>query len=101
MAHAVAAVGPMKGARVLAFMVQWNTAREALGDEWPADGIEAQVRAYCAWWRVSERTGWNELSRFRAVWPEEETPSGLMDALMASWDRSRGVRGLGSVALPA
>jgi hypothetical protein len=101
MAHAQAQLGMLKGARVLAFMVSWETARSALGDEWPATGVEAQVRAAAAWWREAERTTWYQLARFRECFPGEETPSRLMDELAAEWDRSRGVRGLGAVALPA
>lgn len=92
-------VGQLRAGRVLAFMIAWQTARRALGDEWPAEGVEAQVRAYSAWWRQSERNGWRELDRFRQVWPDETTPSALMDAAASSWDERRGVQGLGAVVV--
>jgi len=100
MAHAVGQLGPLKGARVVAFMVSWEVARQALGDEWPADGIEAQVVAHSRWWRESTRTTWRDLARFRECFDGEDTPTRLMLAVAGNWDRARGVHGLGSVALP-
>lgn len=94
-------VGSLRAGRVLAFMVAWETARASLGDEWPADqGISAQVYAYGAWWRESERTAWRELERFRAAFPDEQTPTRLMDAAAAArWDRRHGVAGLAALQL--
>ena len=97
---AVRRVGVVQGGRAVAVLVQWDTALQAMGDEWP-EGIEAQVQAYADWWRVAERTGWNDLRRFRAAFPGEETPARLMAAARDVWDERRGVRGLGAVALPA
>ncbi len=99
--QAGARVGVWKAGRVLAFMVQWETARASLRDDWP-DGLSAQVAAYSEWWRDTERTGWNELRRFRAAFPGEQTPTRLMEAAAAArWDRRRGVAGLGAVQLAA
>lgn len=98
--YAAARVGQVRAARVIAFMVQWNTARIDLGDEWPTEGIEAEARAYADWWRLSERTAWRELARFREVFPDEPTPTRLLHLLRAE-QRRRGVAGLGSAPLPA
>jgi hypothetical protein len=93
-------VGLVRAGQVLSAMIAWEVAREALGDEWP-DGIEAQVQAYSAWWRQSERTGWRELSRFRAAFPGESTPTRIMGLSRDAWDERRGVAGLGAVKLAA
>ncbi len=102
MAHAVAELGPLKGARVVAFMVAWETSRSALGDAWPVDaGVDVQLGAHADWWRESKRTAWRDLRRFRACFPGEDTPTRLMVQVGAQWDRARGVRGLGGLPLPA
>ena len=94
-------VGTVRGAKVLAFMIVWEMAREAVGSEWP-EGIGAQVRVYSEWWRQDVRTGWRELARFREAFPGESTPTRLMQAAKrARWDERRGVRGLGAVELRA
>lgn len=99
---AVRRVGVLQGSRAVAVMVQWHTVRAAMGDEWPADGtVSDRVRVCADWWHVTERTAWNELRRFRAAFPGEETPERLMTAAQASWDERRGVAGLGSAPLPA
>jgi hypothetical protein len=96
---AVRRVGMLQGSRAIAVMLQWETARDALGEDWP-HGVEAQVRAYADWWRFAERTGWNDLRRFREAFPGEDTPERLSRLAMAEWDRRRGVKGLGAVPYP-
>jgi hypothetical protein len=94
-------VGQLRAGRVLAFMVSWQLARRSLRDEWP-DRLSDQVRAHATWWRESERSAWRDLQRFRDCFPEEESPSRLMDAAeAASWDARGGVQGLGALPLPA
>lgn len=100
LAVAIGRVGVWKGTRSVEFMVAWQLAREALGDDWPEhDGVTAELRAYATWWRHKERTAWNDLARFRVAFPEEATPSRLMGLAAGSWERSRGVQGLGAVPL--
>lgn len=101
MEAAIRNAGVMKGSRAVTVMIQWSMARESMGDAWPAEGIEAQVRAYSDWWRHSERTGWNDLARFRAAFPGESTPERFLDFARAQWDERRGVKGLGALPLPA
>lgn len=94
-------VGALRAGRVLGFMVAWEMARAALGDDWPGDdGISAQVAAYADWWRESERTAWRNVDRFRAAFPGEDTPTRIMAAAAAArWDQRHGVAGLGAVRL--
>lgn len=91
---AVRRVGPLKGARVLAFMVAWDVVRRELGHEPTLD-------EYAEWWRVSKRTAFREQAQFRKCFPAESDPARLMDAARGAWDERKGVRGLGNVALPA
>lgn len=97
LAIAIERRGVVGGARVLAFMVGWAQARAELAEDWPRDGVEAQIRAYSKWQRVTERTGWNELVRFREVWPDERTPSRLLDEVHGRWQTAGGVADLGAV----
>lgn len=90
--------GSRRGARVLAYLIAWQTARDALGEDWPTTGITAEVEAYTEWWNQPLRTSWDELERFREVFPGQ-SPSQLLDQLQ--WDRRRGARALGAAPLPA
>jgi hypothetical protein len=102
LAVAIAQAGVWKGTRAVEFMVAWQTARESLNDEWPEhDGVTAQLYAYRDWWRQAQRTAWRDLERFRAAFPGESTPSHLVDVALAakSWDRQRGVQGLGAAVV--
>jgi hypothetical protein len=91
---AVMRVGLLKGPRVVAFMVAWSIAERELGHE-------PTLAEYREWWNESERTAYREQALFRECFPGESTPSRLMAVLAEAWDERRGVRGLGSVPLPA
>lgn len=90
---AVRREGPLRGARVLSFMVAWDVVRQEL-DHAPT------IEEYAEWWKLSIRTAYREQASFRKCFPTESDPTRLMDAARASWDERKGVRGLGSVALP-
>ncbi len=87
-------VGTLRAGRVLAFMIQWRIAEEALGH---APSIEE----FMAHWAESERTAYRHQAHFRAAFPGFQTPSPLLDAVEAQWDRARGADGLGAAVLAA
>ena len=91
---AMARVGIRRGAKVLAFMIAWNLVRSELGRE-------PDIEEYAEWWRTSIRTAYREQAMFRDAFPGETNPARLMDAAQGAWDEKKGVRGLGSVAVPA
>lgn len=91
---AASRVGTWRAYRVIAFMVEWQIARESLGVE------TLTLQEWAAWWRVNERTAYREQARFREAFPEEATPDRLMDAALASWNARDGVEGLAKVQLP-
>src|SRR4051794_18566436 len=88
-------VGQVKGAKVVAFLVCWAVAEEALGHPPTLD-------EYADWWNESRATAFREQARFREAFPGETTPQRLVDALKsedgATWFK-RGVRGVGRIAL--
>ena len=91
---AVRRVGPLKGAKVLSFMIAWDVVRQELG-------YEPTIEEYGEWWKVSRATAFREQAAFRACCPGESNPARLMDAARGAWDEKKGVRGLGQVPLPA
>ena len=90
----MARVGIRRGAKVLAFMIAWDLVRQELGHE-------PSVEEYAEWWRTSIRTAYREQALFRDAFPGEENPARLMDVSRGAWDERKGVRGLGSVPVPA
>lgn len=98
MEYAIRQGGVVRAGRVLTFVIAWGTARDKLGDEWP-DTLSAQVRAYAEWWKQSERTSWREIKRFREVFPDEETPSRLLDLVQAGKARDDLAVSLGTVPI--
>lgn len=96
-------IGARRGGAVLAFIIAWDTARRALGPDWPAEeGLTAEVEAYTKWWNQSVRTSWREVERFREALPAHRSPSQLLDELEDTrWNRRRGALGLGAAVLPA
>jgi hypothetical protein len=91
---AAANVGAMKAYRVMAFMVEWNMARESLGQS------ELTVEEFADWWHVHIRTAYRDQARFRDAFPGESNPDRLLDAALAEWSSREGVSGLASLALP-
>lgn len=76
--HAVVRGGVVRGSQAASVVVQWAIAQRELGhDLGEGQGISAAVREFAAYWRKSERTAWRDVRRFRAVFPEHETPASL------------------------
>jgi hypothetical protein len=92
---AAARVGQVKGAKVVAFIVMWAIAEEALGHPPTLD-------EYSEWWHESRSTAFREQARFRDAFPAEATPQGLVDSLKEqegpTWFK-RGVSGCARLAL--
>jgi hypothetical protein len=88
-------VGLIAGARVVAFIVQWGIAEEALGHS-------LTLEEYADWWHASRSTVYREQARFREAFPSETTPQRLVDLLKkeegATWFK-RGVSGCARTAL--
>jgi hypothetical protein len=92
---AAANVGQVAGAKVVAFVVQWAIAEEALGHA-------PMLDEYAEWWNASRSTVFREQARFREAFPGETTPQRLVDRLKReegeTWFK-RGVRGCARIAL--
>jgi hypothetical protein len=88
-------VGRTSGARVVAFIVQWAVAAEALGHA-------LTLEEYADWWHASRSTVFREQARFREAFPGEATPQRLVDVLRneegATWFK-RGVSACARTAL--
>jgi hypothetical protein len=88
-------VGQVKGAKVVAFIVMWGIAEEALGHP-------PTLEEYATWWRESRSTVFRLQARFRDAFPGESTPQRLVDALREqegpNWFK-RGVSACTSLAL--
>ncbi len=88
-------VGQIAGAKVVAFIVQWGIAREALGHS-------LTLEDYADWWHASRSTVFREQARFRDAFPGETTPQRLVDLLKQeegeTWFK-RGVSGCARTAL--
>lgn len=89
---AASRVGPLKGSRVLAYMIAWDMVRQELGHE-------PTPEEYGEWWKQSRATSFREQAAFRECFPGEKNPARLMDLARSSWDERRGVAGLGAVQL--
>jgi hypothetical protein len=88
-------VGKVKGARVVAFIVMWAIAEDAL-DHPPT------LEEYAEWWHESRSTVFREQARFREAFPGETTPQRLVDVLKAEEGRAwfkRGVSACSKLAL--
>lgn len=93
-------VGVIRASRVLAFMLAWQVATEAVGHLLgEGEGITASVMEYASWWRTPRRTAWRELARFRECFPGELTPDRLLALAAATWEARQGARALGDVRL--
>jgi|SRR5215216_1110212 hypothetical protein len=88
-------VGQIAGAKVVAFIVQWGIACEALGHP-------LTLEEYADWWHASRSTVFREQARFREAFPGETTPQRLVDLLKQeegeTWFK-RGVSGCARTAL--
>jgi hypothetical protein len=88
-------VGQIAGARVVAFIVQWAIAVEAVGHS-------LTLEEYADWWHASRSTVFREQARFREAFPDETTPQRLVDLLGQeegeTWFK-RGVSGCARTAL--
>lgn len=91
---AIGKKGVIKGSRVLAFILCWGIAEEALGHP-------PTVEEYADWWKESRSTAFREQARFRECFPQETTPQRIVDLLQAQrvdW-KTKGVNGLGQMRL--
>lgn len=88
-------VGAVRAYKVIAFMVEWQMARTALGRD------SLTVAEFRDWWKLSERTAYREQQRFRTAFPDETTPDRLLDLALASWDERSGVAGLAGLSIPS
>jgi len=84
--------GPLRGARLLTFMIAWDITAQALGHP-------PTAQEHADWWKESRRTAQRDLARFREAFPTEKDPTRLMAVARRSWDESRGVPGLGALKL--
>ena len=88
-------VGQIAGAKVVAFIVQWAIAQEALGHP-------LTLEEYADWWHASRSTVFREQARFREAFPGETTPQRVVDLLGAeegaTWFK-RGVTACSRTAL--
>lgn len=78
LAIAVQRGGLRKGSRAAVTVVSWAIAEADLGrplGEPEGGHLSAAIREYAKWWKVTERTGWNDLQRFSEVFNEEKTPA--------------------------
>lgn len=90
MADALTRTGSIvKAARAAEMVVSWAIATERRGRELGDGELSAAIRDYADYWKCSERTAWNQLRRFHAVWPKEEERS---PARLAAQVRARGAQ---------
>ena len=79
----VARAGMRKAVKALTFMVAWEIARRAASVE------ELTMEAYRAHWSQATASAYRERAAFRLCFPEEETPTRIMGALVAAWDDAK------------
>ena len=77
---AAANVGQIAGAKVVAFIVQWAIAQEAVGHPLTLD-------EYGDWWNASRSTVFREQARFREAFPGETHLSVSLTCLARKKDR--------------
>lgn len=87
-------VGQTSGARVVAFIVQWAIAAEAMGHALTLD-------EYAEWWHASRSTVFREQARFREAFPGETTPQRLVELLQAEEGATWFKRGVSACARTA
>jgi hypothetical protein len=66
--------GFRRGAKVMAFVMAWGSARDALGHS-PA------VEEYADFWKQPYRSAWREVATFKEAFPELDRPDALLDAM--------------------
>jgi hypothetical protein len=69
-------VGIRKTRKVMGFMVAWAIVEQSVG-------AEPSIEEYAAWWKQSAATTFREQALFRECFPEETSPSRLMNAPQA------------------
>lgn len=94
-AIAAARVGQNRAKAVVAFVMQWSIAMDALG----ADAITLQD--YADYWGETRRTAFRHQSEFREAFPGQQTPTGVVHLARTVWDAKQGVSGLSAAVLPA
>lgn len=66
--------GFRRGAKVMAFVIAWGRAREALGRS-------PYVEEYADYWKQPHRSAWREMEYFKQAFPEFDRPDPLLDAM--------------------
>ena len=67
--------GILRAGSAVSVLIQWSIAEAKVGHELgQGEGLSAAVREYAKYWRMSERTAWRDLDRFRRGFPSEESP---------------------------
>ena len=67
-------VGAIKSARVIAFVLSWGIAAEAVGHP-------LTLEEYADWWKDSRSTAFREQALFREAFPGEKTPQRIVELL--------------------
>ncbi len=70
-------VGAFKSARVIAFILSWGIAAEAVGHP-------LTLEEFADWWKESRSTSFREQALFREAFPGETTPQRLVSLLSES-----------------
>jgi hypothetical protein len=89
MEMAVLRGGIVKGGQAAAVLALWAIAVAKRGHELGEDeggNLSAAVREYATYWKLSERTAWRELDRFKQVFEEEDSPARLSTIVNATAD---------------
>jgi hypothetical protein len=74
MDHLVRTFGFRKAMRVVSFVTCWEIVRRDLGRE-------PTIEEYGEWWKESRATAFRHQQLFREAFPNEETPSRLLDVM--------------------
>lgn len=67
-------MGAIKSARVIAFVLSWGIAAEAVGHP-------LTLEEYADWWKDSRSTAFREQALFREAFPGEKTPQRIVELL--------------------
>jgi hypothetical protein len=90
--YAISKAGILKGARVVAFVVQWTLVSQSLGRQ-------ITLAEYADWWNEKERTAYDHQREFREVFAMA-TPQPFADqAIVRAAALGHGVKGVGMLEL--
>lgn len=94
--YAIAAgrIGQKRGRAVIAFVMQWSIAMQAL------DRQTLTLDEYAEYWGETRRTAFRHQSEFRAAFPGQQTPDQVVQLARAVWDSRQGLNGLCGAVIP-